>query len=185
VVVGLAARVLELESDAVGLEGQGAFVGRIGVDELGGPRRRARELAHVDQAVIARGRAIAVEARGDVPMRHDPGTRPALPGGLGQEGRQPEGVIGVPVSVDCGPHRRRIDRADRREGPVARGLARGIDEHEPVAGAQHGDVGEGVQEEDAGRDLLRRSGGLPERVGPDRARPALLGHLADAAHARP
>jgi len=116
-------------------------------------------------------------------MRHDPGPGPALLRGLGQEGRQPEGVIGVPVGVDRGAHRRGIDGADRREGPGARGLAGGIDQHETVARADHRDVGEGVQEEDPGRDLLGGSGRRPERVGLDRARPALLGHLADAAHA--
>jgi len=116
-------------------------------------------------------------------MRDDPGPGPALLLGLGQEGRQPEGVIGVPVRVDRGAHRRGIDGADRREGPARAALAGGIDQHEAVTRSDHGDVGEGVQEEDAGRDLLGGPGRRPERVGLDHARPALLGHLADAAHA--
>ena len=73
-----------------------------------------------------------------------------------RKGGSPQRVIGVAVRVDGGGHRAGIDRAHEREGPRARRVVRGVDEHEPLAGAHHRHVGEGVQEDDAGRRSLPR-----------------------------
>ncbi len=183
VVVRLPAGVLELERAAARLDAEPPLVGGVRIDVLARPRRRPGELARVDQPVVSGGGAIAVEARNDVGVRHHPGRGPSALVRLRPERGQAEGVIGVAVRVDRVPDRRRVHRADRREGPVPGGLARAVDQEQAVPRAHHRHVGEGVQEEDAVGDLLDGAGRLPQRVRLDQARPGPLGQLPDSPHA--
>src|SRR5207244_5364390 len=78
VVVGLTARVRELERDPADLEPLRVGVGHVGIVVLRRPRRRDRELPRVDQPVPGGRRAVPIEAPRDVAMADDAWAWPAV-----------------------------------------------------------------------------------------------------------
>ncbi len=182
VVVRLAARVRQLETHLAHVETLRSIVGRLRVVVLRRPRRRNGELARVDEPVVGRGRAIAVEARGHVAVTDDARSGPPMRRGLAEKWRQPAHVVDVAVRVDRGRQRRRLPAAHGGERLVARAEVAGVDEQETGLRANGRHVREGVGEEYAGRDLLAGAGRANE-LGPfDLTAPEALGQRQHITH---
>ena len=134
VVVGLAAGVGEARLDAADLERDGVVVQLGRADRLRRPAHGHPELARVHDLVVARGLAVAVHALRHRAVGDDARRRPALGLGLGEEGREPVGVVHVAVGVDRGVDALRRVAAHAREAPlVLRRVERsGVDEQHAV-----------------------------------------------------
>jgi hypothetical protein len=172
----------ELELDAPDLEGMRGVVHDSGVLVLGGPGGSHGELARVDEPVPGRRHPVPVEAGGDVPVGHDVGFRALLLPGLGQKGRQAAGVVDMAMCVDGGGEGRGVDGAHRGEGPVARGEIAGVHEDEAGLGAQGGDIGPGVEEDQPGGQFLVLAAGAPEIAPRDLPAPEALSQIEHRAH---
>ena len=154
-IVGLATAVPQGEAHPAHLEVERVAVGRVGVAVVGRPdEARDAELARVDDPVVARRQAVAVEAGGNPLVRDHVRLRPALRPCLLLEGRQAEDVIDVPVREDRGVEGAAGPAADRRvELARERGAAR-VHQDQPRAGLEGGDVREGRHEGDPRIQLL-------------------------------
>src|SRR5262249_10316463 len=144
VIVGLAARVGELERHAPDVEAMRGVVRRVGIVVLRRPRRRDPELARVDEAVPRPGPAIAVESAGDLAMPDDAWSRPATRAGLLEKRRQPARVVDMSVRVDRGGERARVPAPYGGERAFARAIVAGVDQHEAGVRPQRRDVRERV-----------------------------------------
>jgi len=148
------------------------------------PRGVHRELARVDEAVPGRGHAVPVEARGDVPVPDDQRRGAALLDRLLEEGRQAAGVVHVTVGIDGGVEGTTVHRAHGGEGLGPRGVIARVHEDEPRLGADGGDIGPGVEEDDTRRELLALVRGPPQVARRDLPLPEPLGQFEDVAHVR-
>jgi AcrR family transcriptional regulator len=159
VVVGLAARVVQLEALAADLEVEAGAVGLVGVAVARGPVRSGEpELPLVDDAVVSGGLDVALEARRDGFVRDDARRLPAVLLGFGLVQLDAEAVVDVAVGEDRGvepvgaPGAQRLVHLGAEEGAAR------VDDDEARGGAECGCVRERGDERGGGEDL----GQVPE-----------------------
>ena len=185
VVVGLAAGVVQLEALTTDVEIAARPVGLVGVAVLGRPLEVDQpELAPVDDRVVARGGAVAVEPVGDGLVRDDPRCCASRGPDLLLVPLDAEAVVDVAVREHRGVQQCRRPGPQRLVHPLGEERAAGVDEHEAIVGAERAHVRERGHERAAGSDLGQLAplahGVLRARV--DLAPPQLVRQLEHRRH---
>ena len=181
-VVGLAARVAQLEPRAARLEDMGGVVDHRRIVVLRRPGGAGGELPRVDEAVPRRGEPVPIEAPRDIPVPDDRRSGPSLRPRLVEKGGQAARVIHVTMRVQGGVERTWLHGADGGERRGARGIRPRIHENESRLGANSRDIRPGMKEVHARGQLLALPGGPPHLARRNLPAPGALGQIEDVAH---